>query len=285
MRKFTTIFLLGLLRLCAAGQIPNAGFENWTGGIPDNWFSQTGYSFVSPDSDAHSGYLALKFQTIQGPTSVNTTTLFTRVNSSGSFYPYTAGSIPVSVGFYAITNLVNGDVLTFNTTLKQGPNIIGVVTGTCVSTVSPSYQLYTFPINYSISGVVPDSAATWFSIRNTSCVPNSNPLNLGTYALIDDLGFDITTSIDKLNMPIYEGIYPNPVRDFLKINLHVEQPEEIELKILSMDGREILQQQFFSGAGDFTLPVDCSQIADGLYFVSLSRTGERNVYKVIVNGN
>ncbi|MBK6643491.1 MAG: hypothetical protein IPG39_20805 [Bacteroidetes bacterium] len=119
MKTFYIIFFLISFSKTLFAQIPNAGFENWTGAIPDNWFSQTGYSYVAPDSNAHSGNLAMKFQTVQGSSGVSATTISTRVAPNSSYYPIGTTSIPLAVSFYAITNLMNGDLLTFNTSFKK----------------------------------------------------------------------------------------------------------------------------------------------------------------------
>ncbi len=280
MKAATLVFLF--FTNTVLGQIPNSGFENWTSGIPDNWFSQTGYAYVAQDNNAHSGNFALRFQTVQGSSSVTATTLFTRISSTGSFYPISFSTAPVSVGFYAITNLMNGDLLTINTTLKRGNDIIGVVTGTCVSTVSGTYQLYTFPINYQISGQVPDSAATWFSIRNTTCTPNSNPLNPGTFALIDDLEFDITTGIQEDATVGNLNVYPNPATEKLYVESELDRATDVEIKIFSIEGRRIMSQQFFRNSGTFFLPVDISKMAEGLYFLHLWQGDKLEMRKFVV---
>ena len=61
-RPSSWITTLTLTLLCAAlawGQnpIPNAGFENWTNGNPDQWFTTniSAPGTITQSSDAHSG--------------------------------------------------------------------------------------------------------------------------------------------------------------------------------------------------------------------------------------
>lgn len=251
-------------------QIPNAGFENWTGAVPDNWFSQTGFSYVAPDSNAHSGNLALKFQTIQGSPSVTATTLFTRVAPNSSYYPCGLSTIPQSVSFYAVTNLLFGDLLTFNTTFKSGSNIIGAITGTCVSTVSSTYQLYTFPVSYSTSGITPDSAATWFSFRNATCTPNSGSLHIGTYALIDDLTFNYTTSIEEESENSNMLLSPNPSQNKLCISFLNNSVQKSKLEIINLAGAIVHSEIAEPTHDPCSMELDLSNFENGFYFLSVS---------------
>src|SRR4051812_246604 len=68
MKKILTllsIHLLVILQLCA--QVPNGGFENWTGGNPDNWRTTNQTGVVTPVtavSPSHSGNFALKGEVV-----------------------------------------------------------------------------------------------------------------------------------------------------------------------------------------------------------------------------
>lgn len=56
------IFLLSGLIEISFAQIPNASFESWTGGKPDNWkaVNVTGYNFITQVNNAHAGSSAVK---------------------------------------------------------------------------------------------------------------------------------------------------------------------------------------------------------------------------------
>ena len=270
MKTFYIIFFLISFSKTLFAQIPNAGFENWTGAIPDNWFSQTGYSYVAPDSNAHSGNLAMKFQTVQGSSGVSATTISTRVAPNSSYYPIGTTSIPLAVSFYAITNLMNGDLLTFNTSFKKESNIIGTITGTCVSTVSPTYQLYTFPVNYSTSGILPDSAATWFSFRNTTCTPNLNTLRAGTFALIDDLEFNFTTGIDEERESANMILSPNPAQNKLCLSLQSTSTQKSKLEIINLAGAIVHSEFVELSNTKCSKELDLSNFENGFYILRLT---------------
>lgn len=65
---FNILFVLNLI-----AQIPNAGFENWTGGEPDNWFTNNlagVLTLATQSNDARSGSSALKLEMVSFSTVV-----------------------------------------------------------------------------------------------------------------------------------------------------------------------------------------------------------------------
>ncbi len=282
MKKTITSLFLYLITFPLSAQIPNAGFENWTSGIPDNWFSQTGYAYASSASNAHSGNLSLRFQTVQDVSGVSATTLFTRVVPNSSFFPLGLTSAPVNITFWAITSLLNGDVLTINTTLKSGNNIVGVVNGTCVSTVSPTWQFYSFPIAYS-SMALPDSAAIWFSFKNGSCTPNINPLNIGTVVMIDDVAFDGTTGIHSPSNTNNFLLYPNPANEYTTLNFNQANNADIQIRLLDICGKTVKTfNENSKSTGLSSLQLNLSDISEGIYFLSVKTNAGEQVQKLII---
>ena len=50
-------------------EIPNPGFENWSGNNPDDWFANNlpaGPQPVTPNSNPHSGSLCAKLEVVDG---------------------------------------------------------------------------------------------------------------------------------------------------------------------------------------------------------------------------
>ncbi len=252
-------------------QIPNADFENWTGTMPDFWISTSGNAYVAPDSNAHSGFLAVRLQTVQG-SPVTTTTFSSRVSPGSSYYPTGMSTQPVSIGFWAITNLLNGDMLRFNTTLKNATgNIVAAVTGTCVTTNSSTYQYYSFPFTYSLPGSLADSSATWFSFVHSNCYPNPDLIHNGTFAIIDDFGFDNTTGINQpFHKEIIGTVFPNPANNNAVILYNPYKTGRVEISMNDLTGRRILHHiEFIDSTDEYSLPINLSEIPDGIYFISI----------------
>ena len=249
--------------------------------IPDNWISQTGYAYVAPDSNAHSGNLSLKFQTVQDVSGISATTLFTRIVPNSSYYPVSFSTPPVAITFWAITNLQSGDVLTINTTLKNGANIIGVVNGTCVSTVSPTWQFYSFPISYNTAHI-PDSSATWFSFKNGSCTPNINPLHAGTFALIDDVSFDGATGINSKVEEDHFYLYPNPATGFTILNYSTTNTSILKARLFDTFGK--LNRVFDDlSLDESSVKLNLEKISGGVYYLVIETSNGRSVKKIIIN--
>ena len=63
--SLTALFIFFFIVQCSYAQIPNGGFENWTGGNPDGWTTNnvTGYlELVTQSNDAHSGSSSAKME-------------------------------------------------------------------------------------------------------------------------------------------------------------------------------------------------------------------------------
>ena len=68
MKKFTLIFLFILsAAICAAQNVPNGGFEDWTDGEPNDWTTSnvTGFASVTQEDPGNSGSYALRMQSVE----------------------------------------------------------------------------------------------------------------------------------------------------------------------------------------------------------------------------
>ncbi|MGB9720346.1 MAG: T9SS type A sorting domain-containing protein [bacterium] len=60
MKKFLVLFLLVITSGICQNLLPNPGFENWTGGMPDNWFKDDSILVYQEDVIVHSGNFSVK---------------------------------------------------------------------------------------------------------------------------------------------------------------------------------------------------------------------------------
>jgi hypothetical protein len=172
----------------------NLGFENWTDGKPDGWWSldniaplPPGVAFVSQSTDANSGNYAAKIQVLDllgGIPSVLALSDITKKETKNGI-PYTLR--PADFSFFAKYNLLDDDSLIVVITLTKwnGTSTIEVGSGGLILTGSQAtFSKFTVPINYKTTDT-PDSLQIIFGVGGElGSEPNSTP---GSYAIIDDI--------------------------------------------------------------------------------------------------
>src|ERR1041384_7993311 len=123
--KTKLTLLISFAALSLAAQIPNAGFENWTAGDPDNWVTSNNNSGnvinVTQSANFHSGSSAVRLDTWTYQNFWFGGTI--GCPSVGNFFPINAGQPPSFTGWY-ISNFNNGDKLTIVTALQQGGSTV-----------------------------------------------------------------------------------------------------------------------------------------------------------------
>jgi WD40 repeat protein len=93
--------------------------------------------------------------------------------------------------------------------------------------------------------------------------------NYGSIAALDVSELIETSSISDIE-PVQLRVYPNPARDFLKI----DAPVNSKIKIFDLTGRVILET--------FVVEIDLSSFASGMYIVSVETGGKVLRQKLIV---
>jgi polyhydroxybutyrate depolymerase len=73
--------------------------------------------------------------------------------------------------------------------------------------------------------------------------------------------------------------YPNPVHDFVTVELVTDISEEVDLRILDMTGKLVLELGNISSR---RFLLDCRQIPEGIYIAELSTTKVQSYQKIIV---
>ena len=80
-------------------------------------------------------------------------------------------------------------------------------------------------------------------------------------------------------------LYPNPASDFVNLQFEwASQPETVEIKIIGIDGRVVLENTRRSNQVVGSFPLSLQGLANGVYVVTLeSNTGESSQQKLVVN--
>ena len=271
MKKLT---LIACLILFAAinhyPQIPNAGFENWTGNNPDGWittnFSVLGIN-VTQTSTCCSGNYAAKLEVI--------------LPNQGEVYrpDLTASNINISEGYgslkghYQFNQLNDSDYIGITVTLShQNTTTAGGVLK--IKAPSSTYNLFEVPLIYFTTDT-PDKAYISILVSSEAEQPA-----VGSFALIDDLTFGgtvgISETIDLAPTKFYlEQNYPNPFNPTTTIKYSIpsvgaNSNSPVQLKVYDILGSEVAtlvnkEQE----AGYYEVNFDGSRYTSGGYIYRL----------------
>ena len=262
-------------------EIPNAGFENWSGNNPVDWLVVNNqlYNNVTPSSTAHSGSSSLRAEIIEysfppapsvpaiplifvGNTPGATIPVSQNYSSMSGFYQYYPTNTGLNLGPSFLVTLYDNE----NNTVAQGEVDL-------VSETISSWQSFAVPLDYSDGSGNP---ATKASITISIKLETSDFGSVyGTYFLVDDLAFEGTTGITKEDNNIPAGFsleqnYPNPFNPATNINFNLPEESLVNLKVFNIQGEEVatLVNEKLS-AGTYKTDWNASEMTSGVYIYVL----------------
>jgi hypothetical protein len=255
-------------------QIPNAGFESWTGGIPDGWFSSNVivggvpyYVNVTQSTDAHGGSSAAQGTVISVAGSSYSPLLASGVDAVG----FPIDSRPEALhGWYKLTS-EGGDVLdVVMSTMAHGvTNGVGAL---LEATAQSTYKEFVVNLYYT-NGDTPDSAWISIVIANTT----AGTTHVGSTFWIDDLIFGAAVATDVKGFG--NGVpgefalnqnYPNPFNPSTMIQFEVPEAQFVTLKVYNLLGQEVatlINSQL--GPGKYRTEFDGKNLPSGTYLYRL----------------
>ena len=263
---FAGIFLLSTTVFC---QIPNAGFENWTSGNPDNWSTTNNPQFTNilQSNDAHSGSYSAEgtvasFSGFSISPVISTTFLYTGRPSSLS-------------GYYKLSS-ISSDTLVIAVALYKNDNGIGGGIFS-TSTSANSFTQFNLPITY-VSSETPDSAGIAIYIGPTVGAHS------GSTFYIDDLSFSGgATAVNENPAHVPDKFrlmqnYPNPFNPSTNISYQLPKSSFVTLKVYDILGNEIttlVNEE--KSPGTYSISFNASNLPSGIYFYVMQAG---NFYKV-----
>lgn len=277
MQKFyrlTVLFAL-LLTLSISAQIPNAGFEDWTNGNPDNWVTNNEFTTstitITQSSNARSGASAVRGDVISFQTLGYAPLMITGSLPSFGF--------PVSerhenVGGYFLLDSPGGDNLEIVVTM-------GVISGNDTTFIGAGG----FQTNTSQSTYTPFVANIFY---NDNATPNICIIQvlmgipfqatIGANYHLDDLDFDVpfTTGIDDEENILageFELLqnYPNPFNPSTSISFNLPKASNVDLVIYNQLGQAVSTVvNARLNAGTHSYEWNAGDLPSGIYFYRLS---------------
>ena len=91
---------------------------------------------------------------------------------------------------------------------------------------------------------------------------------------------DILTDVNIILDESLVSLSPNPVSDFLQFELNNLKADNVEMRIVDMNGR-VHFEQTLDVRSDISGSIDMSDMPIGIYMVQLQSEGESLVYKVV----
>lgn len=267
-----------------AQSIPNAGFESWTAGNPDHWFTynipQLSLVVITQSSDARSGSSAVRGDVIVYGTQQDTVPPILILGST------TAGA-PIAIrpsalrGWYKFKN-GGGDELSIFWFVSKDSIPIG--SGEMQITAdAPVYTPFEVPIEYFGDGI-PDNVNIMFLIDSGE----KDQAHPDSWFLLDDLS--LTT--DPTDIPADEVLpsrpwlaqnYPNPFNPGTTISFGVPVESFVTLRIYDILGRHrvTLAEGSFA-AGSYRKYWDASGLPSGIYVVRMEAGSFRESKKLFL---
>lgn len=268
MRSFFSLFASTLiLASISFAQIPNAGFEQWTGGNPDGWFTGNIPGFVVPitqSSTSHSGLSSARAEV---------------VNFGGNPFPPTLVTIfPVSQSHAILTFWhqfapVSGDGAGVAVIMYDNQQAIAGGFGETYSATS-GWEQVQIELEYFLPGV-PDSCYISFSVYGDSL---GGAPHLGSALLVDDLAFSgISSAGDEAGLPASYRLhqnFPNPFNPATTITYDLPSSGHVILKVYNLIGQEVATLvNELQEAGNKSVHFDAARFTSGVYMYRLSVNG------------
>jgi hypothetical protein len=254
----------------AHAQIPNPGFETWSGIVgsetPAGWVTSNIPGFAVPitkTATAHSGSLALQGSVVN-------------LAGIGLYPPYFWAHFPYTqrpgalTGYYKFTSVSKDSLDMFVMLYKQSLAVL-VASGEFGSTANlTAFTKFSIPLEY-FSTENPDTA--WFEVTLQNGLDDT--LHLGTGYVFDDLAFEGTaTAVDgspvKPTSFALEQNYPNPFNPETAIRYDLPEAAHVRLSVYNPLGQEVaalVNEQ--EPAGSYQVKFNASTMPSGMYFYRL----------------
>jgi hypothetical protein len=269
--------------LLTQAQVPNGGYETWTGNVPDNWSTNNIEALdavtITPSSDAHTGSLAARGEVIPSPLSTSPVVSPTLQTNGGVLVT----SDPTNItGWYKFEPAQASTRFVVSATAVD---VNGLVTGTGVvqyAEAQNGYAQFSCPINYGIGQSDPVERVT-ISFIISDVAPAGA---LGSWFLVDDIAFDGATGIETLDLllPSLAAPFPSPFSVSTTLPVTLNSTERIDVEIVDLLGKQV--EHIAHGAftiGDHRFAWEPkSDVPNGVYFIRVTNSAGSIAKRVVL---
>lgn len=271
-RLATLVIFLSFVTSTVFAQIPNAGFETWTGGAPDTWATSNAgsiYINLTQSSTAHGGSSSARGEVISiGGVTAYQPILQAGTGGTGFAYASRPGSI---TGWYQF-NSVQADRFGVNVVLYKGGTSGTVIANAAVADATTRSGWYQFNVPFTYVGAGdPDLCIIQFQI--IAPVGGSQP-HVGSSFLLDDLAFSGVSGIAAgTNGPHTFALhqnYPNPFNPSTVLSFDLPRAATVRLSVFNLLGQEVATPVHERlEAGTHRVPFSGAHLPSGTYLVRL----------------
>ena len=164
-----------------------------------------------------------------------------------------------------------------------GPlNIVGAGLG--VINPSSGFVELNIPIFYT-GNDIPDTAIIIISTSSSFSLDTSDFVNapVGSVLYVDDLSFFGTASgVEKIDDLMNSLVYPNPSKDIVNVDFYQSNASNVEVTIISADGKVIYNSNEYKGSGLQQLNINVAEYSEGMYFLKIKNSDGQIVKKLSV---
>jgi len=287
--RFVLISILIILLSSLAfsqNPIPNAGFEDWTAGNPDNWGTTNVAGFWTPVTQStisHSGTYAARGEVVNYAETPIAPGLFTANQEFAVNQSFTR-----LTGYYQMTN--NGEDVLYAWAYFYDANTSPVAYGEKeLGPTNGGYQQFIIDMDYSgLSNQPVAGGYIYFAIGPSSSSQNSEPA-IGSSFLVDDLAFDNFSTLPEENVsakPLVYSLmqnYPNPFNPSTKIGYSLPKAGQVEITLYNNRGQvvETLVNEY-KNAGTYEVEFSAAQLPSGIYFYKLVAGSYSQVRRMVL---
>jgi hypothetical protein len=271
------IVFVAVTNCYAQNPVPNASFENWTGGLPDNWSTLDlgGFITITQSADVHSGSLCARgdVDTIFGTTVPPF--LLSIVNDTGKGFAVSQNY--TTLEFWYKMNGVAGDVLDAVVGMSDNTGA-GIAIGGQEFGPQSSYTHAALPIFYTHGATAAKCMITIGVVAGTG-----DSVHLGSYIEIDDVSLtNNPTGIEQSKLTGIQSlsVYPNPAKGQTTLSYSIENASSLKITLYSITGKKVFSTSHFTTTGRHQENLDLSKLNSGIYLCTL-QTGNNLVQKMI----
>jgi len=283
MKKLYTLLLLCFCTQLASAinEVPNPGFESWTGGELAGWtgnnLAGVAYS-ITQSSTAHGGNFSAQGQAVLLPTG---DTLDPTLGSGTSGNHFLITENYTTLEFYFQTHLSGGDVLIAAVGFYDGSNNLIATGDTFITAGTVGWKHASVILHYQ--AIANASQAQIVFYLALPGVTTRNHTLLTSLFLVDDVSLTGVVGIDEASTASKLNIYPIPAHDAFTVEAAATTGKNTTLVLTDLSGRVVRTKTLSSLSGTFFKEeMNVEGVRPGLYSLMILNDDKTRMRKLVI---